>query len=148
MIMKLMQAFMPAKKMIDMFTFKVISNQSIVKIAEHVQAECENHKFSLLQTYTYHEILEGKGFPIKRKVYVYDICQAKTASLMLADNPHFSVFMPCTLALYEDAGKTVISTMNMGIMLKAVQSDKLLYKEATALFSSFQSMMNALSKAV
>lgn len=146
--MKLMQAFMPAKKMIDMFSVNVISDQSIVKIADRVQTECDNHKLTLLQTYTYHEILEGKGFPIKRKVYVYDICQAKTASLMLADNPHFSVFMPCTLALYEDAGRTVISTMNMGIMLKAVQSDKVLFNEATALFSSFQSMMKELSKAV
>jgi uncharacterized protein (DUF302 family) len=148
MLMKLMQAFMPAKKMIDMFTLKVISNQSIEKIAGHVQAECENHKFALLQSYTYHEIVESKGFPIKRKVYVYDICQAKTASLMLTDNPEFSIFMPCTLALYEEAGKTVISTMNMDIMLKAVQSNPVLFTEATSLFSSFKSMMNALSNVV
>lgn len=146
--MKLMQAFMPAKKMIDMFTLKVTSNQSIDKIARQVQSECENHKFALLQSYTYHEIVESKGFPIKRKVYVYDICQAKTASLMLTDNPEFSIFMPCTLALYEEAGKTVISTMNMDIMLKAVQSNPVLFTEATSLFSSFKSMMNALSKAV
>jgi uncharacterized protein (DUF302 family) len=146
--MKLMQAFMPAKKMIDMFTLKVISNQSIEKIEVHVKEECENHKLTLLQSYTYHEIVESKGFPIKRKVYVYDICQAKTASLMLTDNPEFSIFMPCTLAMYEEAGKTVISTMNMDIMLKAVQSNKVLYNEATTLFGSFKSMMNALSKAI
>jgi uncharacterized protein (DUF302 family) len=146
--MKLMQAFMPAKKMIDMFTLKVISNQSIEKIEVHVKEECENHKLTLLQSYTYHEIVESKGFPIKRKVYVYDICQAKTASLMLTDNPEFSIFMPCTLSMYEEAGKTVISTMNMDIMLKAVQTNKELYNEVTTLFSSFKSMMNALSKAV
>jgi uncharacterized protein (DUF302 family) len=148
MMMKLMQAFMPAKKMIDMFTVKVISDQSIAKIADRVQQECENHKFSLLQTYNYYEILEEKGFPIKRKVFVYDICQARTASLMLADNPGFSIFMPCTLAIYEDEGKTVVSTMNMEILLKAVKSNRELYTEATGLFHSLKSLLHALSETV
>jgi len=145
MIMKLMQALMPAKKMIDMFTVKISNNQSIEKIAENVQSQCEKHSWTLLQTYVYHEIVESKGFPIKRKVFVYDICQAKTASLMLTDNPEFSIFMPCTLSLYEEMGKTVISTMNMGILLQAVKSNEKLFNEATTLFNSLNAMMKELS---
>jgi len=143
--MKLMQALMPAKKMIDMFTVKISNNQSIEKIAENVQSQCEKHSWTLLQTYVYHEIVESKGFPIKRKVFVYDICQAKTASLMLTDNPEFSIFMPCTLSLYEEMGKTVISTMNMGILLQAVKSNEKLFNEATTLFNSLNAMMKELS---
>jgi uncharacterized protein (DUF302 family) len=145
MLQKMMQAFMPPKKMIDIFTLKIISTQSIEKIAQKVSTECENHKFTLLQTYTYHEILENKGFPIKRKVYIYEICQAKTASLMLTDYPQFSIFMPCKLAIYENNGETVISTMNMEFMLKAVGSNQELYKEATTLFNTLKSLMNSLS---
>jgi hypothetical protein len=52
---KLMQAFMPAEKMIDMFTYKIISTRSIVNISEKVPSACEHFKFSLLQTYVYHE---------------------------------------------------------------------------------------------
>ena len=141
----MMQAFMPTKKMIEMFTLKIESNKSIEKIAEKVAIECENHKFVLLQTYIYHEIVENKGFPIKRKVYIYEICQAKTASLMLTSNPEFSIFMPCKLAIYENEGKTIISTMNMGIMLNAVKSNKILYKEATTVFDEMNSLMNSLS---
>lgn len=140
-----MQALMPAKKMIDMFTVKISNNQSIEKIAENVQSQCEKHSWTLLQTYVYHEIVESKGFPIKRKVFVYDICQAKTASLMLTDNPEFSIFMPCTLSLYEEMGKTVISTMNMGILLQAVKSNEKLFNEATTLFNSLNAMMKELS---
>lgn len=143
--MKIMQALMPAKKMIDMFTVKISSNQSIEKIAGNFQSQCEKHGWTLLQTYVYHEIVESKGFPIKRKVFVYDICQAKTASLMLTDNPEFSIFMPCTLSLYEESGKTVISTMNMGILLQAVKSNEKLFKEATTLFNSLNAMMKELS---
>ena len=99
--------------MIEMVTYKIESTQSIGKISESVPSACEKYKFALLQTYVYHEIVESKGFPIKRKVFVYEICQAKTAAAMLTDFPHFSIFMPCKLAIYEDNGETIISTMNM-----------------------------------
>ena len=55
---------------------------------------------------------------------------------MLTRHPDFSIFMPCKLAIYEDNDKTVISTMNMEMMLKAVSSNQELYSEATTLFNS------------
>ncbi|MDP3148785.1 MAG: DUF302 domain-containing protein [Ignavibacteria bacterium] len=145
MFQKIMRAVMPSQKMIDMFTLKVISDQPIDIIAKKVQTECDNYKFALLTTYNYHEIVEAKGFPIKRKVFIYEICQAKTASLMLTDHPDFSIFMPCKLAIYEQDDKTVISTMNMEIMLNAVSSNQELYNNATTLFNTLKSMMNSLS---
>lgn len=139
----LMKAFMPPKKMIDMFTLKVEVNQAIEKISQQVPAKCEEYGFSLLTTYNYHEIVENKGFPIKRKVWIYEICLAKTAALMLTSNPNFSIFMPCKLTVYEENGKTIISTMNMEIMLEAVKTDKELYDNATSLFNSIKNMMNS-----
>lgn len=140
-----MQAVMPAEKMIEMFTYKIISTQSIEEISKKVPESCEKHKFALLTTYNYHEIVKDKGFPINRKVYVYEICQAKTAAAMLTDFPHFSIFMPCKLAIYENNGKTVISTMNMEIMLNAVKANQELFKEATTLFNTLKSLMDSLS---
>lgn len=145
MFQKLMQAFMPPKKMIDMFTYKIVSNQQIEQIAENVPVACEQYKFALLQTYVYHEIVENKGFPIKRKVFIYEICQAKVAATMLTDFPHFSIFMPCKLALYEENSSTVISTMNMEIMLNAVSSNPVLFREATSLFNTLKSLMEKIS---
>jgi uncharacterized protein (DUF302 family) len=143
---KIVQSIMPAGKMIEMFTVKLESDLPIDQVASKVETACQNHNFSLLQSYDYHQILESKGFPIERKAYVYDICQAKTASMMLTSNPEFSIFMPCTLALHEDHGKTVISTMNMGIMLKAVRKDKALFAEATSLFNKLTVMMESLAR--
>ena len=140
-----MQGMMSSEKMIEMFTLKIISNLPIESITKKVTDACVEYKFSLLQTYIYQEILESKGFPIDRKVYIYEICQAKTASLMLTSNPEFSLFMPCKLAIYEHEGNTVISTMNMGIMLDAVSSNKELYASAVSLFNTLQTLMNALA---
>ncbi len=145
MLQKMMQALMPPEKLIGMFTHKITSKQSIEKISGEVPAACEKHKFALLHKYVYHEIVASKGFPITRKVYIYEICQAKTAAAMLTDYPHFSIFMPCKLAIYEENGDTVISTMNMEIMLKVVSSSSELYKEATTLFDTLKTLINSLS---
>jgi len=142
----MLQELMTPEKMIEMFTYKIISNQPIEQISEKVPTACEQNKFALLHTYVYHEIVESKGFPIKRKVYIYEICQAKTAAAMLTDYPHFSIFMPCKLAVYEENGSTVISTMNMEIMLKAVNANQDLYKEASSLFSTLKIVMDQISK--
>jgi uncharacterized protein (DUF302 family) len=145
MLKKVMQAFMPSNKMIELFTYKVVSNQTIDHIDQKVPKACETNKFALLHTYVYHEIVESKGFPINRKVWIYEICQAKTAAAMLTDYPHFSIFMPCKLAVYEENGKTVISTMNMEIMLDAVKANKALFNEASSLFNTLKELMKQLA---
>lgn len=145
MIQQDIQGFMPPEQMIEMFTFKEISNRSINAIASTVSGLCEKHKFALLQTYNYHEIVAGKGFPISRKVFIYEVCQAKTASLMLTTNPEFSIFMPCKIALYEMDGKTIISTMNMEIVLKAVEQNSELYAEAISLFNTLKTLIHSLA---
>jgi uncharacterized protein (DUF302 family) len=140
-----MDSPMPAEKMIEMITLKMESDLSIEKIADKVEEACKNHSFVLLQTYKYHEIVEEKGFPITRKVFIYNVCQAKTAAMMLTSNPEFSIFMPCTLSIYENNGKTTIAAMNMELLLPAVKSDAALYNQASNLFSSFRLLMNYLA---
>jgi len=138
-------SIMSADQMIELFTFKILSGQSIEQIIKKVPEECSANQLSLLQTYVYHEIVESKGFPIQRKVYIYEICRAKIAAAMLTDFPHFSIFMPCKLSVYEDRGHTVISTMNMEMMLDAIRSNMELYQEASSLYNTVKSMMDTLS---
>jgi uncharacterized protein (DUF302 family) len=135
-----------SEMMIEMFTYAISSKLPIGTIAEKVPAACEKYKFALLQTYVYHDIVAGKGFPIDRKVYIYEICQAKTAAKMLTHYPHFSIFMPCKLAIYEENDSIVISTMNMEIMLNALSSSPELFNEATTLFNTLKTLMAELSE--
>ena len=137
-------AILPSKNMVEQFIIDMESSQPIEAIANKVPAACEENKFALLQTYAYHEIVESKGFPIKRKVFIYEICQAKLAAMMLTTNPAFAIFMPCKIALYEQGNKTIISTMNMEIMLKVIQDDAELFTQASVMFSTIVAMMNSL----
>jgi len=136
---------MQNEKMIEMVIHQTESKLTAEQIAGQVEAACNKYSLALLHTYIYHDIVESKGFPIQRKVFIYNICQAKTASMMLTTNPEFSTFMPCTLSVYEAGDKSVLSTMNMEMMLEAVKSNEELYKQASNLFLLFKQMINELA---
>ena len=140
------QEIMNSEKMIEMFTYTITSQLPIEQIAEKVPAACEQNKFALLYTYVYHDIVANKGFPIKRKVFIYEVCQAKTAADMLTDFPHFSIFMPCKLSIYEENGTVAVSTMNMEMMLNAIGSNEKLFTEASSLFNTLKKVMDEISK--
>lgn len=135
---------MPKKQMLEMFTIESRSQRSIQSIIDDVESACAEYGFAFLHHYNYHEVVAGKGFPIDRKVYIYEVCQAKVASMMLTSNPHFAPFMPCRIAIYEDGDATVISTQNMQMMIDSIRSQTQLHIEAIGLFTALQVMMNKL----
>ena len=144
MLTKLMMALMPKKQLLKMFTIEFKSQRSIQSIIDDVEAACAEYGFALLHHYNYHEVVANKGFPIDRKVYIYEVCQAKVASMMLTSNPHFAPFMPCRIAVYEDGNATIISTQNMQMMIDLIQSQEQLHIEAIGLFIALQEMMKKL----
>src|SRR5690606_37787222 len=87
MIQDAIQPMLSPAEMIGMFTHVIASDRPIEAIAQDVPGACAANKFSLLTTYAYHDILAEKGFPIERKAFVYEICHARTASLMLTGHP-------------------------------------------------------------
>jgi uncharacterized protein (DUF302 family) len=141
----MMQALMPARSMMTLFTYKVVSKQSIETLVENLPAVVEQHNFSLVHTYVYHEMLEKRGHPIRRKVYLYELCQSKMAASMLTAYPQFSIFMPCKLAVYEENNQVVMATMNMQPMLKALKKTPELYQEATNMFGSLVRLIDSFS---
>ena len=49
---------------------------------------------------------------------IFEFCDAATAKKMLEYNEDYIAFMPCRIALYEDAeGKKWLSTMNMDLLI-------------------------------
>lgn len=139
-----MEATLVGPQMMDKLAFNLTSNKSADSIAAEVEGVCSQNQFSVLTTYNYKEILEKKGFPIERKAYIFEICQAKLASKMLTAYPSFSIFMPCKIALYEEEGKTILSTMNMELMLDMIKDNASLFQEATAMFESIKNIMATL----
>lgn len=144
MLAKLMMALIPKKQIVKMFTIQFKSKRAIQSIVDDIEATCAEYRFVLLHHYDYHEVVANKGFPIDRKVYIYEVCQAKVASMMLTSNPHFAPFMPCRIAVYEEGDVTIISTQNMQMMIDMIQTQVQLHTEAIGLFTALQNMMKKL----
>lgn len=142
MLRNLFMSLVPNKTKLEMFTYSVKSDNSINFLTEKFTNICSKYNFVLLNSYNYHEIVEAKGFPINKKVYIYEICQAKVASMMLDKNPYFAPFMPCRIAIYEENNECIISTQNMTIMFDMIKEQTELHSEATILFDNLKNMMN------
>jgi len=126
-----------------MFTYSLSVDKSVDDVTKSFESYCTDAGFSLLHSYNYSEILESKGFPIDGKVMIYEICQAKVASLVLTQNREFAPFMPCRIAVYDDNNKTVISAQNMEPMLNMIDNVSL-KDEAENLYHSLKNLINNL----
>jgi len=142
MFQMLMKLFVSKEKLFGLMTYRVNSSKEIDKVIQKVEGACEKFKLALLHHYVYHEVVESKGFQIQRKVYIYEVCQAKVAAQVLTDEPSFAPFMPCRIAVYEEAGSVVISTQNMEMMLNTLKSNTELYTQTNELFETLKSLMN------
>jgi len=142
MLKSLMKMFLSKETLFNLMTYRLKTLRDIEDVVSNVEKLCEKNKFALLHSYIYHEIVESKGFPIERKVYIYEICVAKVAALVLTDEPTFTPFMPCRIAIYEENNKVVVSTQNMEIMLNSFDNNSQLYKQTSDLFSKLKSLMS------
>ena len=133
---------MNKETLFKMMTYKVSSNKKIEEIVESFAPACERYNFALLHDYVYHEVVKSKGFPIKRKVYIYEICQAKVAALVLTDEPDFAPFMPCRIALYEEGNQVSVSTQNMQMILDTLGNNKVLQSQTSELFKLLKQLIN------
>lgn len=140
----LMKYFIDKKSLFHLMTYTVKSEKHIEDIVDKVDALCAEHNLALLHHYVYHEVVKEKGFPIERKVYIYEVCQAKVAALVLTDEPDFAPFMPCRIAIYEKDNHIVISTQNMQMMLDTLKANKELHIQTNTLFKTLKSLMNTL----
>lgn len=125
--------------------YSITTEKSIDIILSEIQELASKSGFSILHHYDFQTILEGKGFPIERKVWVFEICRAPLASKMLTHYPLFSVMMPCRISIYEDAGKTHIATMDMLPMLESIKDKVELHQEASNLYAQVLDMMKTLA---
>lgn len=62
MLQKIINALMPANKMINMFTFKIESNKRISEVIAKIPLSCEENKFALFKHMFIMKQLKARGF--------------------------------------------------------------------------------------
>ena len=95
------------------------TNKTLAEIKKEVVFVAKENAFGVLKEYEFKQLLKEKGFPIERKITVYELCNPKVASEALDIYPEVSSFLPCRLSIYETDGATVISTIDMERILES-----------------------------
>ena len=92
------------------FDYTVETNKSFDEAVSAIEAKSKEKGFGVLHIHDVKATLESKGLdsvPLK----IIEICNAKYASQVLAKDIKISLMLPCPISVYEEGGKTYISTL-------------------------------------
>jgi uncharacterized protein (DUF302 family) len=79
-----------------------------------------------------------------RRMEIYQFCDALTAKKMVEYNIDFAAYLPCRIALVEDAkGKFWLVMMNLDMLIQNPGFDPKLKEEAVKVRDTLQSIMTA-----
>lgn len=99
------------------------SDKSVATIKAKLAEKAKAEGFGVLKLYNFKEILQEKGFPIGEDITVFELCNPAAAQEALRTHPEVSVYLPCRVSLYTQAGKTVISTIGIEDILNSFSVD-------------------------
>ena len=94
----------------ERFDYTVETRKSFDEAVSAIEAKSKEKGFGVLHIHDVKATLASKGFesvPLK----IIEICNAKYASQVLAKDIKISLMLPCPISVYEEGGKTYISTL-------------------------------------
>ncbi len=104
---------------------QLTSEKKLDEIIMSTPSLAQERKWGVLGEHDLRAKLQEKGFPIDREVRVLEVCSPAFAQKALESNVAISVFMPCRISLWEEDGKTVLSTVKPTVLLQMAQDDSL-----------------------
>ncbi|WP_457600593.1 DUF302 domain-containing protein [Hydrogenivirga sp.] len=103
----------------------VESNKSVEDVRQKLEETAKAKGFGVMSTHEVTNILKNKGHPISYGCVIVEICQPKAASQVLSKNPYISTAMPCRVAIFEEKGRTILSTIAPTQMLEMYDEPEL-----------------------
>ena len=92
---------------------KIIVKKTVESIVKEMEAKAKSYGFGLLKAYEFNTLLQEKGFPINRKIAVFELCNPAGAQAALESYPEISVYLPCRISVYEEENNTILSTIGL-----------------------------------
>lgn len=77
---------------------------------EDLRASVAKHGFGVLHTYDLKETLSSKGFPLAHACHILEVCNPAQAAKVLTEDIGMNIALPCRISVYDEDGRTKIST--------------------------------------
>jgi len=123
---------------------KIKTKTKLQTVKEELNANAKSYGFGVLGSYEFKKILETKGFPIEREIVTYEVCNPKAAHDALSEFPEISSFLPCRVSVYSDGEETIISTINISVVLESIDVNKELEKHLQTVYDNLIKFMKSL----
>ena len=101
------------------------TTKSVEEVRKAIEEKAKANGVGVMSVHEVSNILESKGVPISYKCVIVEVCSPRHASQVLSKAPYISTAMPCRIAIFEEHGKTVVSTMAPTAMLSIFERPEL-----------------------
>lgn len=93
------------------------TERSLESVCEILPTVAQKHKFGVLGTHDLKQKMLSKGVPFDRECRVFEVCNPQQAQRVLLQAIEISTALPCRIAVYEEAGRTVLATIKPTMLL-------------------------------
>ena len=121
------------------------SDLTVDQLSDAIAAAAEAQGFGVLHQYDFQQILEKKGFPIAARCRVFEICNPRQASEVLAADMSLNMALPCRVSVYEQGGRTVVGMIPPTALLALVSDDAAVANSAREVETAMKAMIDALA---
>jgi len=105
------------------FQYSVKSEKTVDDVVMILTKNLKDVGFGILGTLDFQKIFQIKGLEYDREYKLLEVCNPVAAKTVLDSNPELGLMLPCTIAVYDDNGKTVISLAKPTFILSITSDD-------------------------
>lgn len=109
-----------------------MENVVVVESAKSVEEACRAleravaaHRFGVLHVHDLRQALAKKGVAFEREVRVFDVCNPQRAKEVLEKEPLVASALPCSIAVFGRADRTVLAFIRPTALLRLFGSAEL-----------------------
>ena len=117
-------------KEIEQMYYVVDTDKSLEQAAADLEAEVVKLEFGVLHVHNLGETLRSKGVDFEENCKVFEICNPKQASKVLATDMRLNMALPCRISVWTEKGVTKIGMIEPVKMLSALSDDPVLAEVA------------------
>jgi len=96
----------------------ISSKKTVAAVAAALETAIPAHHFGLMQIHDIKATMAKKGVAFAHECLIFEVCHAAKAKLVLEQNIAISTALPCRISVYEEAGKTVLATLQPTLLLR------------------------------
>lgn len=120
----------------------VESGKSFEQAAADLEAAVKRHEFGVLHIHDLGNTLRSKGMPFSENCKVFEVCNPRQASKVLATDMRLNMALPCRISVYTEQGKTRIGMIQPTPMLAALSQDTALVSVAQEVEAKTRQMID------